>query len=127
MKKVIISLCCLVTLLTGCALFPLRADEEATIRTQDIEEESDIVNANAGTLVKPAAVEEGEEAEEQNIKYCVSAVNIRDAASSNSRVVGMLRTGDKVSVISIDGEWVEIVYEGQRGFVYERFLGTTRP
>jgi len=124
MKKAIISLCCLMTLLTGCALFPLRADEEATIRTQDIEEESDIVNENAGTLVKPAAVEE---AEEQNVKYCISAVNIRDAASSNSRVVGMLRTGDKVSVISIDGEWVEIVYEGQRGFVYERFLGTTRP
>lgn len=53
---------------------------------------------------------------------CVSSVNVRDSGGMNSSVIGALETGEQVKVLSEDGGWYEIDYEGQSGFVYKDYL-----
>ena len=45
---------------------------------------------------------------------CTSPVNVRDAASSQSRVIGELAKGDQVEKLGEDGGWVKIRYQCQR-------------
>ena len=126
-KLVIVMLGFLVSL-SGCVLFPLR--EDATPAVISDVDESDEDGQGSGNLVKPAAIEDGEAGSGANANtvYCISSVNVRDAASSDSNIIGSLRTGDVVSKIGeSDDGWIEIRYEGQSGFVYRQFIGNTPP
>lgn len=51
-----------------------------------------------------------------------SPVNVRDAASSQSRVIGELAKGDQVEKLGEDGGWVKIRYQGQEAWVYEDYM-----
>ena len=51
-----------------------------------------------------------------------SPVNVRDAASSQSRVIGELAKGDQVEKLGEDGGWVKIRYQGQEAWVYEEYM-----
>lgn len=53
---------------------------------------------------------------------CISPVNVRDAASSQSRVIGELAKGDQVEKLGEDGGWVKIRYQGQEAWVYEEYM-----
>lgn len=53
---------------------------------------------------------------------CISPVNVRDAASSQSRVIGELAKGDQVEKLGEDGGWVKIRYQGQEAWVYEDYM-----
>lgn len=53
---------------------------------------------------------------------CTSPVNVRDAASSQSRVIGELAKGDQVEKLGEDGGWVKIRYQGQVAWVYEDYM-----
>ena len=53
---------------------------------------------------------------------CTSPVNVRDAASSQSRVIGELAKGDHVEKLGEDGGWVKIRYQGQEAWVYEDYM-----
>lgn len=53
---------------------------------------------------------------------CTSPVNVRDAASSQSRVIGELAKGDQVEKLGEDGGWVKILYQGQEAWVYEEYM-----
>ena len=53
---------------------------------------------------------------------CTSPVNVRDAASSQSRVIGELAKGDQVEKLDEDGGWVKIRYQGQEAWVYEDYM-----
>lgn len=53
---------------------------------------------------------------------CTSSVNVRDAASSQSRVIGELAKGDQVEKLGEDGGWVKIRYQGQEAWVYEEYM-----
>ena len=53
---------------------------------------------------------------------CTSPVNVRDAASSQSRVIGELAKGDQVEKLGEDGGWVKICYQGQEAWVYEEYM-----
>lgn len=53
---------------------------------------------------------------------CTSPVNVRDAASSQSRVIGELAKGDQVEKHGEDGGWVKIRYQGQEAWVYEEYM-----
>lgn len=131
-KQVIALLMIFMLLLSGCSLFPLRADEQLSV-LQESEAESEVGEQQTkgdseDKLIAPAEVDEAaKEEEEGDFMYCISPVNIRDAGSSNSSIIDSLRTGDKVRVLSQDGGWIEIVHEGTSGFVHEQFLGNTAP
>ena len=53
---------------------------------------------------------------------CTSPVNVRDAASSQSHVIGELAKGDQVEKIGEDGGWIKIRYQGQEAWVYEDYM-----
>ena len=53
---------------------------------------------------------------------CTSPVNVRDAASSQSRVIGELAKGDQVEKLGEDGGWVKIRYQGQEAWAYEEYM-----
>lgn len=53
---------------------------------------------------------------------CTSPVNVRDAASSQSRVIGELAKGDQVEKLGEDGGWVKIRYQGQEAWVHEEYM-----
>lgn len=53
---------------------------------------------------------------------CISPVNVRDAASSQSRVIGELAKEDQVEKLGEDGGWVKIRYQGQEAWVYEEYM-----
>ena len=53
---------------------------------------------------------------------CTSPVYVRDAASSQSRVIGELAKGDQVEKLGEDGGWVKIRYQGQEAWVYEEYM-----
>ena len=59
--------------------------------------------------------------------YCTSPVNVRDAASTGSNVIGMLSTGDAVERLGQEGGWVKILYEGQEAYVYQDYVSSTQP
>ena len=50
-----------------------------------------------------------------------SAVSMRSGPDKGSEVVGVVPADGPVQVVSCDG-WCEVVYNGQRGFIYKTFL-----
>ena len=68
----------------------------------------------------PSAIEKKEKS--GHMITCTSPVNVRDAASSQSRVIGELAKGDQVEKLGEDGGWVKIRYQGQEAWVYEDYM-----
>lgn len=114
LSVVIFCLVC-IPLFTGCSLLPLREEKPRSVNIAEQEEESETTSEKE--VIAPSAVEE-----EKDIMICTSPVNVRDAASSNSRVIGSLKTGEEVAVLSKDGGWIEIEYDGESAYVYEDYL-----
>ena len=136
-KRIVIWMSCLALILSGCALFPLKKDEEPLLRNGEGEATlglvEDIVETPvpeeevkpAGQVVKPAAIEEGEEMA-GNLIYCIAPVNVREG-HSGTRVIGSLRVGDAVVKLGQEGGWIEIMFEGTQGFVYQDYMSDTAP
>lgn len=125
-KRIFLVITCFLLGLSGCALFPIKEDVKPTIKeeekTGEIVEEAE----KHGELLAPSAVEEGTDVQ-GDVIYCISPANVRDAADSSSSVIGSLRTGDEVSKVGQEGGWIEIIFEGQQGFVYEKFMSDIAP
>ena len=68
----------------------------------------------------PSGIEKKEKS--SHMITCTSPVNVRDAASSQSRVIGELAKGDQVEKLGEDGGWVKIRYQGQEAWVYEDYM-----
>lgn len=76
------------------------------------------------TTMTPTPTPSGIEKKEKSghMITCTSPVNVRDAASSQSRVIGELAKGDQVEKLGEDGGWVKIRYQGQEAWVYEDYM-----
>lgn len=76
------------------------------------------------TTTTPTPTPSGIEKKEKSghMITCTSPVNVRDAASSQSRVIGELAKGDQVEKLGEDGGWVKIRYQGQEAWVYEEYM-----
>ncbi len=57
-----------------------------------------------------------------NIPGGSGTVNLRETASTTSRVLTTIRHGSPVTVLSNDGSWCYVRYEGQEGFVMLKYL-----
>lgn len=53
---------------------------------------------------------------------CISPVNVRDAGTMDSRVIGSLSAGDQVEWLGQEGGWVKIRFQGQEAYVYEDYV-----
>lgn len=76
------------------------------------------------TTPTPTPTPSGTEKKEKSghMITCTSPVNVRDAASSQSRVIGELAKGDQVEKLGEDGGWIKIRYQGQEAWVYEDYM-----
>lgn len=70
----------------------------------------------------PTPRKEKRESEKTHMITCISPVNVRDAASSQSHVIGELAKGDQVEKLGEDGGWIKIRYQGQEAWVYEDYM-----
>jgi N-acetylmuramoyl-L-alanine amidase len=55
-------------------------------------------------------------------KVTVATLNVRSAGNANASVIGRLTRGTVVSVLSINGYWAKISYNGKTGYVHKSYL-----
>jgi len=56
-----------------------------------------------------------------------SRLNLRNQASAKGAVVGVLQKGDRLEIVSSKGNWLEVIQpDGQKGWVYDRYVQTEK-
>lgn len=55
-------------------------------------------------------------------KVTASSLNMRKSADSDSKVVGVLREGDKVTIKDSTGSWYKVSSGGKTGYVYKKYI-----
>ena len=80
-------------------------------------------------LVPAAAFAESEQTGEARenessvtIVNCKTAVNIREKASSKSKILGTAKKGEKFDLIGKSGNWYKIDYNGKTAYVFHRYI-----
>ena len=58
-------------------------------------------------------------------KITASSLNMRKSASSDSKVVGVLREGDKVTIKDSSGSWYKVSKGGKTGYVAKKYIKVT--
>ncbi|MCD8125348.1 MAG: SH3 domain-containing protein [Lachnospiraceae bacterium] len=102
----------------------------ATTAEEAQDEEDDAQSSGEGITEEESSAEESEtetEAAEEDLVYATSGVNVRDAASSNSNIVGTLSEGEAVVKIGEEGSWTKVEYNGAECYVYSEYLTETAP
>lgn len=56
------------------------------------------------------------------IVNCKTQVNVREKASSSSRLLGTAKKGETFKVLGKSGNWVKIDFDGEDGFVYKTYI-----
>ena len=59
------------------------------------------------------------------IVNCKTQVNVREKASSKSKLLGTARKGEQFDVLGTSGSWVRIDYKGKTGYVYKTYIKVT--
>lgn len=60
--------------------------------------------------------------EEGDVINVTNIVRIREQATMNSKVIALLHNGDKLDIAGRQGQWYEVNYEGEKGFVYFEYI-----
>lgn len=132
--------------LSGCSLFPLQEGQDTgDSQTDVVTSETAVItpepsetaaptetiaptettepelNYRSEDVIAPVKIPETE-AEEDDVMYCISPVNIRAAASPNASILGELMAGEKVTVYGTTDGWVEVRYQGQTAYIYGEYL-----
>ena len=55
-------------------------------------------------------------------RVTASSLNMRKSASSDSKVVGTLREGDKVTIKDSKGSWYKVSKGSKTGYVYKKYI-----
>lgn len=56
------------------------------------------------------------------IVNCKSMVNVREEASSSSKLLGTLKLGSTVTIIKTVGKWTKIKYNGGEAYVFSKYV-----
>lgn len=59
--------------------------------------------------------------------YCISPVNVRAGAGNQEQILGFLTAGQKVEKLGQERSWIKIRFEGQDGWVYEKYMSDEEP
>ncbi len=97
-----------------------RTDKKRVTMPSETSEPSHTTTPTPTPTPTPSGIEKKEKS--GHMITCTSPVNVRDAASSQSRVIGELAKGDQVEKLGEDGGWVKIRYQGQEAWVYEDYM-----
>ena len=64
---------------------------------------------------------------ETTVMYSTTTLNIRATASTDADIIGTFATGDSVTVISSDGGWSKVDYDGTEAYVSSDYLSEIQP
>lgn len=59
--------------------------------------------------------------------YTTATLNIRNAATTDSDILGKLSAGEKVEVLRVNGDWATIIYSGGTAYVAASYLSKAAP
>ena len=61
----------------------------------------------------------------QTMGETTANLNMREGTSTSTKVIQVIRKGEKVEVIKKDGKWSQVKYNDKTGYVYNRYLTET--
>ncbi|MBU5337196.1 L,D-transpeptidase family protein [Intestinibacter bartlettii] len=65
--------------------------------------------------------------EDDNYKYTLRNLNLRSTKStSENNIITVIPAGSKVQVLDAAEDWYEVIYNNQKGYVYNTYLSTTK-
>lgn len=59
-------------------------------------------------------------------KYSVTNLNLRAGQSMSSTVLAVIPPLTKLQVIDADDEWLNVIYQGQQGYVYKDYVSVSK-
>ncbi|SCG95918.1 MULTISPECIES: L,D-transpeptidase family protein [unclassified Romboutsia] len=59
-------------------------------------------------------------------KYTLANLNLREGKSTSSNIISVIPAGSRVTVIDGEEDWYEVIYNNQRGYVYNEYLSQTK-
>ena len=61
--------------------------------------------------------------------YAMASVNVRSDCNAKDNIIGEVEKGQELTStgVSQDGEWIEIKYNGQTGYIFALLVDTTKP
>lgn len=62
----------------------------------------------------------------QNYKYTLANLNLRENKSTSSNVITVIPAGSKIEVLDAAEDWYEVMYNNQRGYVFNQYLSKTK-
>lgn len=98
--------------------------------TQNITETELITEAPTELQTETELPEETEPQTEAFVSeyyYSTDTVNVRNAPSTDSEIIGSLNKSDKIQVNAINGEWASVTYNGTAAYVAAQYLSETVP
>ena len=60
--------------------------------------------------------------EQISYKYTLVNTNLREEKSTSSNIIAVIPEGSKIQVIDAEEDWYEVIYNGQKGYVYSDYL-----
>lgn len=79
----------------------------------------------AATVADVAEIEETEvrgDGQTGKIVNCKTKVNVREKATSKSKLLGTADKGNVYDVLGVFGNWVKIDFDGTEGYVYKKYI-----
>lgn len=64
--------------------------------------------------------------EQDSYKYTLANLNLRDKKSTSANIITVIPAGSKVEVVDAEEDWYEVIYNGQKGYVYHEYLSVTK-
>ncbi|MBR5287565.1 MAG: SH3 domain-containing protein [Clostridia bacterium] len=80
--------------------------------------------AVAAMLTMAMAIPMGAAAENETKVITCGTLNLREAATTESDVIGKYGWGTEVSVLGVSGDWSYVQVGGQNGYMYSKYLGS---
>ena len=79
----------------------------------------------AGTTVVTPPKEETKPVATKTAKVIATSLNVRSGASAKDKVVGSVKKGDTLTVISVSGKWAKVSYKKVTGYVHTDYIKIT--
>ena len=115
MKKSLIPVSCLIAAVMASGLLPARVNAAGV-------PESAALTVRKIMTVETTPAGNEEDAQEAEVRTSNGRLRVRKGAGTQYEILTYLHDGDKVRVLSVDGEWAKVATDAGDGYVSTSFL-----
>ncbi len=76
----------------------------------------------AAEFIENIKSDTGSSSSQQTGKVTANNLNVRSTASTSGNILGKLQKGSTVSILSVEGNWIKIQYNGQAAWISKEFV-----